>query len=1339
MEREYYLGLDMGTGSVGWAVTNPEYEILRAHGKALWGVRLFDSANTAEDRRMHRTARRRRDREKWRIQILQELFAEEISKKDPGFFLRMKESRYTAEDKQDENGNCPELPYALFVDKDYTDKDYHKEYPTIYHLRKMLMETNKMPDIRLVYLAFHHMMKHRGHFLLSGDIKSIKDFRNVFLQFLTCLKDEELDFSLDVDEEEIQEVEKLLKNRQIPKSEKKKQIIKLLNAKTKCEKAVLSLIVGSKVKLSEIFSDEDLNEGERPSICFSDSGYDDYAGDVESDLAEKYIIIESAKAVYDWAVLADILGEHTSLSEAKIEVFEKHKSDLKILKTVVRKYMTKEEYDEIFVSAESKFKNYPSYIGMTKINGKKKDIEGKRSNQEEFYKYIKSKLKNLDSHQEEISYILNEIEKETFLPKQVNQNNSVLPYQVHLYELSKILDNLQDKSSFIEANKDKIIELFKFRIPYYVGPLNVVKDPENPKFTWAKRKTNDKIYPWNFEDVIDVEESAQRFIRRMTNKCTYLYGEDVLPKDSLLYSKFMVLNELNNVRVNGDKLSVDLKQKIYEEVFKKSRKVTIKKLQKYLQSEGVIDKSAEITGVDGDFKGSLTAYHDFKQKLTGVNLSDKEKEEIILNIVLFGEDKKLLKKRIQKRFSGLTEGQIKSICSLSYQGWGRLSDQFLEGITAPSPETGEVWTIIRALWETNDNLMQLLSERYLFKEAIEEHNQSDKKEKLSYQTIEDLYVSPAIKRPIWQTLQIVKEVEKVMGKPPKRVFVEVAREKDKEKKRTVSRKSTLIQLYKKCKDEERQWVSELEKFEDNQLRGDRLYLYYTQKGRCMYSGEKINLEDLWDNNKYDIDHIYPQAKVMDDSLNNRVLVKRENNAVKSDVYPLAKSVQDKMKPFWKELLKGDFITKEKYQRLVRTDEFTQDELAGFIARQLVETRQSTKIVAELLKQEFPGSEIVYAKAQNVSKFRQDFEFIKVRDMNDLHHAKDAYLNIVVGNAYYVKFTKDASWYKKDAGNRSYNLNKMFLSGYDIKSNGETAWVGGKKGTIYTVNKMLEKNNILVTRKVYEVKGELFDLQLMKKGKGQLPVKSGEERLKDIRKYGGYNKITGAYYMLVESEGKKGKTIRTIEAIPLYLRDAIKKDENVALEFLREKLNNPRIIISCIKTDTLFKINGFPMNLSGRTGKQLIYKCASQLVLSNSGEKTIKKIMKYIQRLKDDKTIKLSEADKLEEKDLINLYDEFCFKLENTIYNKRPNNQLKTLYEGEEKFKELVKEEQCIVLFEILHLFQCRKLASNLELIKGSGHAGIILLNNNITDVDSISIINQSPTGIFEQEIDLKTV
>ena len=78
----------------------------------------------------------------------------------------------------------------------------------------------------------------------------------------------------------------------------------------------------------------------------------------------------------------------------------------------------------------------------------------------------------------------------------------------------------------------------------------------------------------------------------------------------------------------------------------------------------------------------------------------------------------------------------------------------------------------------------------------------------------------------------------------------------------------------------------------------------------MYSGEPIDLEALWDNNKYDIDHIYPQSKTMEDSLNNRVLVKKELNAIKSDNYPLNRDIQKKMQPFWKMLLEQSFISRE---------------------------------------------------------------------------------------------------------------------------------------------------------------------------------------------------------------------------------------------------------------------------------------------------------------------------------------------------------------------------------------------------------------------------------------------
>ncbi|MEG0963422.1 MAG: hypothetical protein RSF88_11270, partial [Lachnospiraceae bacterium] len=102
---EYYLGLDIGTNSVGWAVTDQTYQLQKLNGKAMWGIRLFKEAETAEARRIQRSARRRLQRKVSRIQMLQELFAEEICKVDPGFYQRMQDSKYYQEDKREDQSN----------------------------------------------------------------------------------------------------------------------------------------------------------------------------------------------------------------------------------------------------------------------------------------------------------------------------------------------------------------------------------------------------------------------------------------------------------------------------------------------------------------------------------------------------------------------------------------------------------------------------------------------------------------------------------------------------------------------------------------------------------------------------------------------------------------------------------------------------------------------------------------------------------------------------------------------------------------------------------------------------------------------------------------------------------------------------------------------------------------------------------------------------------------------------------------------------------------------------------------------------------------------------------
>ena len=63
----------------------------------------------------------------------------------------------------------------------------------------------------------------------------------------------------------------------------------------------------------------------------------------------------------------------------------------------------------------------------------------------------------------------------------------------------------------------------------------------------------------------------------MTNQCTYLFHEEVVPKNSLLYSEFMVLNELNNVKIRAEKLPVELKKEIVRNLFMRHKQVTGKK------------------------------------------------------------------------------------------------------------------------------------------------------------------------------------------------------------------------------------------------------------------------------------------------------------------------------------------------------------------------------------------------------------------------------------------------------------------------------------------------------------------------------------------------------------------------------------------------------------------------------------------------------------------------------------------------------------------------------------------------------------------------------------------
>ena len=1350
MSKKYYLGLDIGTNSVGWAVTDENYNLCKYAGKRMWGIRLFEGGETAEQRRISRSNRRRLSRKKQRIDLLQELFAEEIAKMDPTFFIRLNESRLHLEDKS--TGE----KFPLFTDKDYTDIQYYKEYPTMYHLRKELIENSKVHDVRLVYLACHHILKNRGHFLINGSFSDVKKLSSVCESMLNSFNGIS---KYQIEINDIERLEEILSDRKKQKSVKAKELIQIFECgpcedktdEKTCKAIVSNLskwLTGLKGNINSIF-DMQFEEIDTSSFSFTEPKYEDT---ISAALEEQYPdyadVIQKIKTVYDWSVLVEIMAGEDYLSFAKVNAYNKHKENLCILKEVIRKYCDSEMYHKFFNGFDEK-NGYGNYIGSIYKNGHSYAM--KKCSTEDFYKTLGKILDKIQPEKEDenvLEELKVEVKNQTLLPLARTTANGTIPNQVHIQELKAILDNAKKYLPFLNEKDEygtvaeKIISIAKFRIPYYVGPLSTRHKKQGAN-SWIVRKQEGRIYPWNFEEMVDLEQSNKEFIQRMTNKCTHLIGEDVLPKNSLLYSRYMVLNELNNLRIRGNKISVNLKQELYKELFCTKAKVTGKGLFNYLKKEDEELALEDISGFDIDFKSSLTSYLDFKKQILGEEIEKDKYKDIVENIIkwktIYDDDSKMMKKMIEREYPNVfSKDQIKKICRFKYSGWGNFSLSFLNGIRGADRETGENFTIIEALWKTNYNLMQLLSKQFTFREEIDLINADKvgKIDKVSYDnTVKDLIVSPANKRAIWQTVQITEEIKKVMKCEPERIFIEMARGGEKEKRRTVSRKARLLELYAACKDDVRDWTKEIENREEREFNSKKLYLYYTQMGRCMYSGEEIDIDELMQkNSKWDIDHIYPQSKIKDDSIDNMVLAKKVINNSKQNKL-LSPDIRIKMKKYWNTLYKGNFISKKKYDRLTRTEDFTNEELSGFIERQIVETRQSSKAVAELLNRLYEHSEIVYVKAGLVSDFRHDNKLLKSRRINDYHHAKDAFLNIVVGNVYNAKFTSNPrKWIKENRGT-NYSIRRVF--DYNVKRGNTVVWQGVKDAghSIEAIRKTMARNDILYTEYTYCDKGELFNATLVRKGNDKA---INLKKDLDSVKYGGYNTPKTSAFAFIEFDGKKKERKNHIVEIPVYIVNIASRQPDTIKEYLEQKKGYKNVVVKKypIKKNALIKVDGYLARLRGATEKDVLLKNAVQLVLRDEYSENIRKVEKYLEN-----NIQYQADSKFEgftQEDLNDLYDELYIKLKESIYNKRPANQLGTLEKGREKYRAIGDlREKAKIINNILALFQCDATTStNLKEIGGTANAGNMAYNKNTLPTKKLILIHQSVTGLFETEEEL---
>lgn len=1350
--KKYYLGLDIGTDSVGYAVTDKQYALLKYHGEPMWGVTLFDAAGLNAERRSYRTARRRLARRRQRVCLLQELFAKEIAKVDRQFFIRLQNSRLCKENGEDEGS-------VFGSTGDYTDAQYHSDYPTVHHLICELMTSDERHDPRLVYLACAWLVSHRGHFLSEigvDHIGELTDFGKVYadlMEYLSASEDTVIPWAeRNPSAEDIGAV--LQKKCSV--TAKYRALCEVLLGTPKAPKTALGFpynpevflkaLCGSTVKAADLFGTDEYSEIE----SFSLDADDEKLAAIMARLGDNAALLEKMKAVFDWAVLAHSLEGSRSISEAKVKTYERHKSDLADLKRLLHKYAP-EQFRAVFRAIGGD--NYAAYSGHSKRADRPLL---KKTDKEKFSKYIKRVMESLvpdDGDRALVEDIKARLDLRTFLPKQKDTDNRVLPHQLYLWELNEILKHASAYLPFLNETdengicvSEKIRTIFTFRIPYYVGPLN----PYCKEHAWAvfRPGKEGRILPWNFSDTVDEDASEAEFIRRMTNKCTYLPAEDVLPKDSLLYHRFEVLNEINNLKIDGVGISVETKQNIYNDLFMTRRKVTVKNIRDYLIGNGVMRKDQVLSGIDETVKSDLKPWLDFRRLMESGALTVQQVESIIERRT-YSEERPRFVKWLREKFAFLPEEDLVYISKLNYKDFGRLSRAFLDGLDGVDKTggTGEAYTVISAMWNTNCNLMELLSGRFTYQETVEQMQRdyySGRALTLN-ERLDEMYISNAVKRPVIRSLEIVKEAVKALGTPPEKIFVEMARGGTPEQKgkRTKSRKEQILELYDACDRDVRflrQQLADLGEEADSRLQGDRLFLYFMQLGKCMYSGENIDICKLGDAT-YNIEHIYPRAYVKDDSvLNNEVLVKSELNGQKSDDYPIQADIRHSMADFWSNLRQNGLITEEKYRRLTRSTPFTAEEKLGFINRQLTETTQSTKAVATLLREFYPSTEVVYVKARLTSEFRQQFHLLKSRTFNDLHHAKDAYLNIVTGNVYDMKFLRP--WFRVDA---KYSLKTETVFTQPLICGEETVWDGERM--LSSVKQTVGKNVAHMTKYAFCRHGGFFDQMPVKAAPELVPLKKGLP----TEKYGGYNKPTVTFFALVKYRVGKKSDIMVMPVELLYKDEFLaggpsaelyaKKQIGSIVGKAVEEVSFP-LGMRILKINTVLSLDGFRVCIAGSAGggKQILVSPLMPFAADRATETYMKRLEAMVEKANNRAGyIYHAEYDKVTPQENLKLYDLYIEKLEKSIYRKRPNGPLRTLQNGREKFVSLSPVEQAKALLNIHQVFGRVSGGCDLESVGGCKTEASIKISANLSNwkkaYSDVRIVDTSASGLWEKRSD----
>lgn len=497
-------------------------------------------------------------------------------------------------------------------------------------------------------------------------------------------------------------------------------------------------------------------------------------------------------------------------------------------------------------------------------------------------------------------------------------------------------------------------------------------------------------------------------------KCEIYRDEDVAAKGTYTSEWATIYQKINNLSIiyGGDRRRLSNEERqIAVELAKKVEKVTYKAFRKAIK-------------LDDDYRFSALNYSEKKKQGKKKNEGESKSDVVEINDVvdsLACEDKGefITAKNSNKIVKALNDNlksdielidEIAEICT-KYKSenlfrnaiaeskiiGGRLDEETIEKLSKIDMK-GYGHLSLHVLRE----ILPYLEEGMVYSDAMQKagHNHSEHNfEKQKFLGTKEVYdaiggvTSPVVKRALSQTVKVIDAVIRQYGSPYA-INIELARdmsmtkdERDKLKKENDARAAKNEAI--------RENIAKLNAM-PNSTNVLKYKLYEEQDHKCAYSMETLDINHLFEDGYYEIDHIIPYSRSFDDSFNNKVLVlKRENqnkrNSTPVEYFERIGRDYDEVLAFWKAVYQK---RNRKKLEFLQKKEINESEWKN---RALNDTRYASRMLANLIKDYLlfdEKSKDKYGRVETVkgaitSYLRRFWGVQKIREDGDKHHAVDA--------------------------------------------------------------------------------------------------------------------------------------------------------------------------------------------------------------------------------------------------------------------------------------------------------------------------------------------------------------